>query len=42
MYETTGNITTNLQKLLDALMTIQPTSIKSERVFSVSSNFCSK
>lgn len=42
IYEGTGNITTNLQKLLDALMTIQPTSIESERVFSCSSNFCTK
>ncbi|GLV38165.1 hypothetical protein CBL_12811 [Carabus blaptoides fortunei] len=39
IYENTGNITSNLQKLLDAVMTIQLTSIESERVTSASSNF---
>ena len=33
IYESTGNITNNLKKLLDAFMTIQPTLIESERVF---------
>ena len=42
IYEGTGNITKNLQKLMNALMTIQPTSIESERVFSSASNFCTK
>lgn len=41
-YESTGNKTKNLDKLLEALMTIQPTSIESERTFSTSSNFCTK
>ena len=42
LYESTGNINGNLKKILDALMTIQPTSIESERVFSMSANFCTK
>jgi DNA polymerase III sliding clamp (beta) subunit (PCNA family) len=42
MYEKTGIITKNLKKLLDALKTIPPTSIESERAFSISSNFCTK
>lgn len=41
-YETTGNLTHNLNLLLSALKTIPPTSVESERVFSLSSNFCRK
>ena len=41
-YESTGNVTNNLEKLLDDLMTNQPISIESERVFSPTSNFCTK
>ncbi|XP_017768021.1 PREDICTED: uncharacterized protein LOC108556411 [Nicrophorus vespilloides] len=36
IYESTGNITKNLQNLLDSLMTIRPTSIQSVRVLSLS------
>ena len=39
IYDKTG---TNLKKLSDALMTIPPTSIESERAFSTSSNFWTK
>lgn len=42
IYESTGNITKNLKRLLDALMTIQPTSIESGKVFTTSSKFFSK
>lgn len=37
-----GELTENLKRLSDALSTIKPTSIDSERAFSVASNFCSK
>lgn len=38
MFESTGIITSNLNKLFEYLKTIQPTSTESERVFSMASN----
>ena len=40
--ETTGKRTKNLENLITALGTIQPTSTSSERVFSIANNFCTK
>lgn len=37
-----GELTDNLKRLLDAINTIKPTSIDSERAFSVANNFCTK
>lgn len=42
IYETTGNLTSNLEMLKSALNTIKPTSTQNERNFSVSNNFASK
>lgn len=42
IFKSTGNRTENLEKLRNALDTIQPTSTESERVFSVAGNFISK
>lgn len=42
LYELSGKLSNNLQKLLDNLTSIKPTSTDSERVFSDSSNFCNK
>lgn len=41
-YEADSKLGTYLEKLLNALKTIPPTSTESERVFSMSSNFCTK
>lgn len=42
LFKNTGNRTENLQKLFDACLLIKPTSTDVERVFSVSSSFCTK
>lgn len=42
LFDMNGELTTNLQILLDALKSIKPTSTDSERIFSNSANFCSK
>lgn len=42
LYKNTGKRTENLEKILDALLTIKPTSTDVERVFSVCANFCTK
>jgi vacuolar-type H+-ATPase subunit I/STV1 len=42
LYEATSKLGPLLEKLLKSLKTIQPTSTESERVFSLSSNFCTK
>ena len=42
LFEDSGKMPLNLEKLFNALKCIQPTSTESERVFSTSSNFCSK
>lgn len=42
MFENTNVLNGNIKKLLTALKSIQPTSTESERVFSLSSNFCTK
>ena len=42
IYDKTRTMPSNLKKLSEALMTIPPTSIESERAFSTSSNFCTK
>lgn len=42
VYEATGNRTTNLENLYNALITIRPTSTESERVFSVAGNIATK
>lgn len=41
-YDKTNVLGMNLQKLLSVLNSIQPTSTESERVFSLSSHFCTK
>lgn len=41
-YEANTKLGPFLSRLLNSLKTIQPTSIESERVFSMSSNFCTK
>ena len=42
LFKNTGKRTENLQKLYEALLSIKPTSTDVERVFSVSSGFCTK
>ena len=42
IYELTGKLTANLERLKDALNTIVPTSTQIERNFSISNNFCSR
>jgi len=42
IYKKIGKKSTILQHLYDAILTIRPTSTESERVFSVSNNFCRK
>uniref|UniRef100_T1ITW5 BED-type domain-containing protein n=1 Tax=Strigamia maritima TaxID=126957 RepID=T1ITW5_STRMM len=42
LYAESGKLSENLQLLQDSLKTVQPTSTESERVFSISSTFCSK
>ena len=37
-----GKRTNNLEQLYQALITIKPTSVDCERVFSVAGNFCTK
>ena len=42
LFKNTGQRTENLQKLFNAILTIKPTSTDVERVFSVTSSFCTK
>ena len=42
MLDATGSRTANLDKLYKALVTIKPTSVESERAFSIGGNFCTK
>lgn len=42
LFRNTGKRTENLEKLFDAICSIKPTSTDSERVFSISANFCTK
>ena len=42
LFRNIGKRTDNMQKLFDAICTIKPTSTDSERVFSISANFCTK
>jgi len=42
LFRNTGKRTPNLQNLYDVLLTIKPTSIDTERAFSISANFCTK
>lgn len=42
LFKNTGKRTKNMQNLLDALLTIKPTSTDVERVFSVCASFCTK
>jgi hypothetical protein len=42
LFRNTGKRTENLQKLFEAMLSIKPTSTDVERVFSVSSGFCTK
>ena len=42
MLDETGSRTANLDKLYKALVTIKPTSVESERAFSMGGNFCTK
>ena len=42
LYKNTGQRTENFQKLYNALLSIEPTSTDVERVFSISTNFCTK
>jgi hypothetical protein len=42
LFDATGTRTPKLEKLLQALLTIQPTSTCSERVFSVAGGFSTK
>ena len=42
LFEATHKRTKNLDLLFDALKTIKPSSVPSERVFSIAGNFCVK
>ena len=42
IFRNTGKRTENLEKLLDIICSIKPTYTDSERVFSISANFCTK